>query len=262
MLFESARGALGDEVTLMAPRLKRNGTDPEAVPPRVALAEAIQARDTAQDDLAKATVALEAAQRGTWAAEDALEQAEKGLGEAREAAGTTYAEYLLAGEKPNGNAGLREARLALAAAEDTLAASQGAERLLAQIIPDRKKNLEQAEAAVRLAARAVIKAEAVDVTAELKSAIDRVHALRATLYWLYRQSCCADAPDGPEWQGLRRLDERGEDTPTAQLLRIAAAGFGADENHAAWAEWEKAAAALAKDATAALPGAPDGRQGP
>jgi hypothetical protein len=36
-------------------------------------------------------------------------------------------------------------------------------------------------------------------------------------------------------------------------LRIAAAGFGADEAHPAWAEWEKAAAALARDATAALP---------
>jgi hypothetical protein len=104
----------------MASRLKRNnGT----TPPRSLLAEAIQARDTAQDDLTKATVALEAAQRGTWSAQDALEQAEKSLVEARDAAGTSYAEYLLAGEKPNGNAGLREARLALAAAEDTLAGS-------------------------------------------------------------------------------------------------------------------------------------------
>jgi hypothetical protein len=246
----------------MAARLnRRNGTEPKDAPvaPRTALAEAIQARDQAQDDLTKATVALEAAQRGTWAAQDALEAAEKGLTAARDAAGTSYAEYLLAGEKPNGSATLREARLALAAAEDTLAASAGAVKLLEQLIPDRTKALESAEAAVRLAARAVIKAEAPDLTAELKSALDRVHALRATLYWLYRQSCCADAPDRPEWQGLRRLDDRGEDSATAQLLRVAAAGFGADEHHPSWAEWEKAAAALARDATAALPVVDHGR---
>jgi hypothetical protein len=79
---------------------------------------------------------------------------------------------------------------------------------------------------------------------------------------LYRQSCCSDSPDRPEWKGLPRLDERGEDTPTAQLLRIAAAGFGADENHTAYQEWDTALSALAKDATAALPGAPDGRPNP
>jgi hypothetical protein len=247
----------------MASRLKRNnGNGAAPLPPRVALAEAIKARDAAQDDLRKATIALEAAQRGTWSAQDALEQAERALTEAQREAGATYAEYLLAGEKPNGSATLREARLALAAAEDTLAASQGAERLLAQIVPERTKPLESAEQAVRIAARSVIRAEAVDVTAELKTAIDRVHALRATLYWLYRQSCCSDSPDRSEWQGLPRLDERVEDTPTAQLLRVAAAGLGADEAHPAWAEWEKAAAALAKDAQAALPGTTDGRANP
>jgi hypothetical protein len=129
---------------------------------------------------------------------------------------------------------------------------------LAQIIPERQKTLERAQQAVTVTARTVIKAEAPDLTTALKAAIDRVHALRAAAYWLYRQSCCADAPERPEWQGLRRLDDRGEDTPTAQLLRIAAAGLGADE-HPAWAEWEKAAAALARDATAALPVITDGR---
>jgi hypothetical protein len=81
----------------------------------------------------------------------------------------------LAGERPNGSATLREARLALAAAEDTLAASQGAERLLAQLIPERTKTLESAEQAVRIATSRVIKAEAPDLTAELKAAIDRTH---------------------------------------------------------------------------------------
>jgi hypothetical protein len=124
----------------MAPRLnRRNGNDAAPVPPRTALAGAIQARDQAQDDLTKATIALEAAQRGTWSAQDALEESEKALTSAQEAAGATYAEYLLAGEKPNGSATLREARLALAAAEDTLAASQGAERLLAQLSPSGRK---------------------------------------------------------------------------------------------------------------------------
>jgi hypothetical protein len=245
----------------MARRLSRNGTEPKgaAVPPRSLLAEAISARDQAQDDLTKASVALEAAQRGTWAAQDALEAAEKALTEAQEAAGATYAEYLLAGEKPNGSATLREARLALAAAEDTLAASQGAERLLAQLIPERTKTLESAEQAVRIAARAVIKAEAPDLAVELKATMDRLHALRAAAYWLYRQSCCADAPERPEWQGLRRLDDRGEDSATAQLLRLASAGLGADEHHAAYQEWDACAAALAKDAQAALPVFDNGR---
>jgi hypothetical protein len=245
----------------MAARLKRsNGNGHAPVAPRAALAEAITARDTAAEDLTKASVALEAAQRGTWAAQDALEQAEKQLVQAREEAGTSYAEYLLAGEKPNGSAGLREARLALASAEDSLAASQGAERMLAQLIPERTKTLESAEAQVRLAARAVIKAEAPDLTAELKSAIDHVHALRAAAYWLFRQSCCPDSPDRPEWKGLPRLDDGEEKTATAQLLRIASAGLGADENHAAYQTWDTAYAALAKDAQAALPVFDHGRE--
>jgi hypothetical protein len=125
--------------------------------------------------------------------------------------------------------------------------------MLAQFVPDRTKALESAEA-VRIAARAVIKAEAPDLTAELKAAMDRVHRLRAAAYWLWRQSCCPDSPERPLWRGEPRLDERDADnSPTAQLLRVAAAGFGADEAHPAWAEWEKAAAALAKDSTAALP---------
>jgi hypothetical protein len=157
---------------------------------------------------------------------------------------------------------LQSAQVGLAAAEDTPAASQGAERLLAQLIPERTKTLESAETAVRLAPRAVIKSEAPDLAAELKASIDRTHQLRATLYWLYRQSCCADAPDRPEWQGLRRLDDRGEDTPTAVLLRLAAAGLGVDENHESFKLWDTALATLSRDATAALPVIADGRQGP
>jgi hypothetical protein len=241
----------------MAPRLKRNnGT----TPPRTALAEAIQARDAAQDDLTKATVALEQATRASWAAEDALEQAEKGLIEARTVAGTAVADALLAGSAPNGHAVLREARQGRDQAEDSLAAAQSAVKLIEGLLPDRKEALESAEQAVRLAARAVIKSEAPDLTAELKTALDRVHQLRASLYWLFRQSACADSPDHPEWKGLPRLDDGEEKTPTAQLLRVAAAGLGADEHNPAFKEWEAAAAALAKDATAALPGVYHGDQ--
>jgi hypothetical protein len=244
----------------MAPRLnRRNGNGAAPVPPRTALSEAISVRDTAAEDLSKATVALEQAQRNSWVAEDALEAAEKALVEARTEAGTAVADALLAGSAPNGHAILREARQARDQAEDALAAAQSAVKLIEGLLPDRKQTLEQAEQAVRIAARAVIKAEAPDLTAELKAAIDRVHTLRASTYWLYRQSCCADAPDRPEWQGLRRLDDRGEDSATAQLLRIAAAGLGADENHATYREWDSAFAALAKDATATLPGVDHGR---
>jgi hypothetical protein len=137
--------------------------------------------------LSKATVALEQAQRNSWVAEDALEAAGQALVEARVVAGTAVADALLAGNAPNGHAVLREARQARDQAEDSLAAAQSAVKLIEGLLPDRTKTLESAESAVRLAARAVIKAESPDLTAELKTAIDRVHQLRASLYWLYRQ---------------------------------------------------------------------------
>jgi hypothetical protein len=222
--------------------------------PRHALAQAIAMRDAAQSDLARAEQALQQAQRAQWQAADELEQAEQALEQAREAAGIALADSLVSGMKSNGHGLVRDARTRAQDAADHLASVTVAETRLSAAIPERHKELERASYEVIKAARNVVRAEAPDLAAELKAAIERVCALRAQVFWLFRNAALPSQPERRfESDGLPHLNDSNEDSEVAQLLRQAEAGRGFDERHPAFAAWAASFAALAKDAEAKLP---------
>jgi hypothetical protein len=221
--------------------------------PRAHLAAAIAAKAQAVGDLTRAELAHDKAVHA-WDAESALELTEQKLGEAQAEAGSAAVEALLAGRKPNGHTLMYIARQDYAVAEDNLAIAKAAEKQLLQSLPEYRKAAERAASAVTVAARNVIRSESPDLTAALKAAVDRVNALRAEVYWLYRQSCCADSPERQSYdQCGPLLIDRNEDSGTANLLRQCAAGMGHDEKHESWQRWEQSFNALMQNANAPLP---------
>jgi hypothetical protein len=231
--------------------------------PRALLAAAIAAKSAAEGDLNKIIAALDKAEDAKRTADDEVEAAEAALTKARDQAGTALADSFVAGTRSNGHGLLREARLKLDDAVDHAAACDAAVKSLTTAVPERRKAFERASVAVAMAARAVIKAEAPDLAAELKAAVEKVNALRAATYWLFRQSCCADSPERKSWdEAGPLLSDQVEDTGTAKLLRQAQAGHGHDERHESWRQWELAFGALMKDAGAKLPVTGNGRASP
>jgi hypothetical protein len=228
-----------------------NGAMPAA---RQALAMAIAARSAAASDLARTESALAKAQHNARDANDALELAEIKLGESQGAAGTAAVEALLAGVKLNGSAVIRVARLAYAEAEDNVVIAKSAVKKLESVLPEKRKEVERASYEVIKAARAVVKAESPDLAAELRATIEKMHMLRAQLFWLYRNNACVDSPERKTWdQSGPVLSEQDQDYPTAVLLKHAGAGLGHDEKHDSFKSWDAAFGALTRDAAAPLP---------
>jgi hypothetical protein len=162
-------------------------------PPRTALAEAIAERDAAAKALAIAHDALDRARRGVWAAQDKLDVAAEELQEAR--AGENIVHALLVGNPAGPDETLPAARTKHAEAEDDLSAARSAVSGLEATVLDRERALERAKKRIVAAACEVLKVEAPDVSAELKTAEQRFVELRASMTWLLRHGVIANDPN-------------------------------------------------------------------
>jgi hypothetical protein len=226
-----------------------NGADGTRSPQRTALAEAIAERDVAAKAVATALDALDRARREAWAARDKLDAAAKKLERAR--AGENVVQALLAGNSSGRGRQLRATRAKYVEVEDNLSVARSAVARLETIVLDHERALEQANEQIAAAAREVLKAEAPDVSAELKIAEQRFVELRATVTWLL-------------WHGAIANDPRA----AADVDYAAKQGWGAtetrlrrnifypeDQQTTPWAAWEQCWEALLSDPDAPLPAA-------
>jgi hypothetical protein len=218
-------------------------------PPRTALADAIVERGAAAKAFSTAHDALDRARRGVWAAQDKLDVAAEELKEAR--AGENVVQALLAGNPSGGDQSVRAARTKHAEAEDDLSAARSAVSRLEATVLDRERELERAKERIVAAACEVLKAEAPDVSAELKTAEQTFVELRASMTWLLKHGVIANDPNAAAV--VDHAATQGWSATETQLRRNIF--YPADQQTAAWTAWTRCLSGLTTDADAPLPAA-------
>ena len=183
-----------------------------------------------------------------WAAQDKLDVAAEELKEAR--AGENIVQALLVGNPPGPDETLPAARTKHAEAEDDLSAARSAVSRLEATVLDRERALERAKERIVAAACEVLKAEAPDLSAELKTAEQRFVELRASMTWLLRHGAIAN--DSNAAAVVDHAATQGWSATETQLRRNIF--YPEDQKTAAWTAWTRCLSGLTTDADAPLPG--------
>ena len=224
---------------------------------RAALAEAIAAHAEAEANLTAANAAANPASQAVWAATRAVEEATTALAEAKTAAARHLTDVArgIAGEPPRS---IKDARVALQDAEDTLEAAREARDALKVHLPEYEAREAFTKGRLRDAALAVLRAEAAPMAdalvAELTEAQRTVATKGAALEWLVREGMieASNVPAAPGSFNMvsnpakLALSRHRSPPQTWQLAH-------AEMTTAGPAPWQAALIALQRDAAAELP---------
>ena len=213
---------------------------------RQQLSEAIAKRDRKRQALQQAEAGIDHAGELVHRAEDHLQQAKAAIEEARQQQRQSIQAAAISGHQPGPDRQLRNARIALAEAEDQVQLAREARDHLRNRIGPLQQDLYFAENKVEQAAQAVIAAEIGDWSEQFLQLHRHYMTQLATLDWLIKRQIVPDTEDGrPTAAGS--VVYNLQHAPQALLREMQSS------QHPARIKWTEYFKALTVDADAGLP---------